>query len=328
MPDFACLNLINLMNLQNLTLSDRIKGAIVGHALGDALGLGAEFMSADEVKAYYPDGLRDFDGIIRDAHRCQWLPGETTNDTVFFTNCIESVLECNGVDILHIARNLKKIVTDSDMDIVPVFRACVGTPGWEEDPIPKAVEAWQRNHLYEATNDTIHRGVVAGIMSRPGQVVKNVREMTMMTNHDSRCVAATAAVGLMAYSLLHRGCPATYDEIAAEVYNIDGRTIAYLDMACNGDLSDFDLDDEESLMWSRKAMGAALWTAWHLENPEEVLYRVIKEGGDADTNASASCALAGLRCGYDALPDIKHKLVKHDYFCELADRVSKYVEAL
>ena len=38
-------------------VKDRMKDVIFGQAIGDALGLGSEFMSRDEVLANYPNGL-------------------------------------------------------------------------------------------------------------------------------------------------------------------------------------------------------------------------------------------------------------------------------
>ena len=37
-------------------IKDRIAGCLWGQAIGDALGLGTEFMSRDEVLHNYPDG--------------------------------------------------------------------------------------------------------------------------------------------------------------------------------------------------------------------------------------------------------------------------------
>ena len=39
---------------------DRFTGVLFGQAIGDALGLGSEFMSKEEVLRYYPNGLSSY----------------------------------------------------------------------------------------------------------------------------------------------------------------------------------------------------------------------------------------------------------------------------
>ena len=41
-------------------IKDRIAGCLWGQAIGDALGLGAEFMSREEVEKNYPDSLTEY----------------------------------------------------------------------------------------------------------------------------------------------------------------------------------------------------------------------------------------------------------------------------
>lgn len=85
---------------------DKIKGCIYGQAIGDALGLGSEFMSKTDVKRYYPDGLCQYDQIIQDYHRRRWEKGSWTDDTDMML-CIARARIKNHFDLSRIAQNFK-----------------------------------------------------------------------------------------------------------------------------------------------------------------------------------------------------------------------------
>jgi ADP-ribosylglycohydrolase len=82
----------------NKTTINKIKGTIYGQVIGDALGLGAEFMSKEEVKANYPDGLTDYNQIVQDYHRSKWEKGAWTDDTDQFLCIMDSFLENGKLD--------------------------------------------------------------------------------------------------------------------------------------------------------------------------------------------------------------------------------------
>lgn len=65
--------------MEQLDIYDKIMGCLYGQAIGDALGLGAEFMSKDEVRRAYPNGLKRYDQIIQDSHRRRWPIGAWTD---------------------------------------------------------------------------------------------------------------------------------------------------------------------------------------------------------------------------------------------------------
>lgn len=308
----------------NLTKYDRIRGAIAGYALGDALGVGSEFMTKTEMQGYYPDKLRDFKSIIRDSHRCQWKPGETTNDTHFFTTLLETILSNGGYDLNVCAKAFIDKIRNTTKDIVPTFRTLLAFPDWEESPLVNTHKIWKHHGLEEGSNEVNHRGIAMALLFDRPDLDDIVKQLVLMTHDDMRCVASTVILAHTAHSLLHTGEPASLKDLMSVCYAYDTRTVPFLEMSVNGKLEDFDLDDESSMGWTRKNMGAALWTVWHCDNEADAIYAVIDEAGDADSNGAITGALAGLRFGYDALPDIKNDLIDKDYYDDLARRVAAF----
>ena len=81
------------MNENDISIYDRFKGVIYGQAIGDALGLGTEFMDADEMAWKYPAGLRHYSQIFQDRHRKRWKIGDWTDDTDMMLCIADAVIE-------------------------------------------------------------------------------------------------------------------------------------------------------------------------------------------------------------------------------------------
>ena len=55
-----------------MEVKNKIYGTLFGQAIGDALGLGTEFMTKVEAQEKYPNGLKEYGQIIRDYHRAKF----------------------------------------------------------------------------------------------------------------------------------------------------------------------------------------------------------------------------------------------------------------
>lgn len=309
-----------------MELNDKIRGALVGFAFGNAMGLGTEFMTRHEVNSYYPDKLRHFSQIIRDAHRSLWKRGDYTNDTHALTVLLEDILERGEYNIHSQARALKGFAEAAEFDLSPKIKSCCAAPGFAEHPISTAHRVWQEHGFKEASNESIQRAVLAGIIGDEDQVNEITRQLILFTHDDTRCVSSASIVAHMVHSLLYKEREASYEELAEISQAIDSRTTVYLKKAFDGEIEELEIDDEETQAWVRKSMSSSIWALLHTDNAADAIYMTVDLGGDADTNASLAGAMAGIKYGFDALPDEKVKMNGYDYILDLADRLTEFLK--
>ena len=63
------------------------------------------------------------------------------------------------------------------------------------------------------------------------------------------------------------------------------------------------LDDEKSMGYTLRTLGAALWAYWHATSYKEGILKIVLSGGDADTNAAVAGAILGAKFGISQIPE-------------------------
>lgn len=108
---------------------DRVRGALYGVAVGDALGAPLEFMSAEEIKAQH--------GCVREMIGGGWLhlkPGEVTDDTQMTLCVARGIVERPEDPIDAIARNFMEWFDAGPADVGNLCRAVLSAAkryGWD-----------------------------------------------------------------------------------------------------------------------------------------------------------------------------------------------------
>ena len=63
------------------------------------------------------------------------------------------------------------------------------------------------------------------------------------------------------------------------------------------------LDDENSMGYTLRTLGASLWAYWHATSYKEGILKIVLSGGDADTNAAVAGAILGAKFGICHIPE-------------------------
>lgn len=308
-----------------LSLKEKFYGSLYGGAIGDALGLGTEFMSPAEISRRYPEGLRDYRQIVRDAHRSQWDQGQWTNDTEIIISLLETVIDRGDIDAQAFAKAIHEWFLTNPVDIVPQVRWVVSQPDYLDDPAGVAERVWLKMGRHNASNEALQRAVLCGAWKNSPE--ETVGKVCRITHPDTRCICAASIVAHMAHALVYDDRVIPIEELIQIAHRIDKRVVPYIEMTDTSSIEDLKLADPATLWYVRKCMACAIWALHHTSSPAEALHAVVMAGGDADTNASVAMSLIGLRDGFEALPsDLVDGLTEKERLDSIAARFYPILE--
>ncbi|MBS4213076.1 ADP-ribosylglycohydrolase family protein [Neobacillus rhizophilus] len=264
---------------------DKIKGALFGLAIGDAMGGTTEFLTREEIRRKYGKVTGIIGGGVWNLAK-----GETTDDTAMTVAVTKGILKNPESPIELIGEEFLKWYATNPKDIGNIIRAVLSTYG--EGSWAVAAEKAHNQYLggKSAGNGTLMRCLPVALAYRDLDKVETVtREQSKMTHYDSLADEACVIYNRVAYQVLHGAGlkEAIQAEIKGTIY----------EPALNGQIPTPPPDGF--------VVNTMHWVLYWLLNCESFLDVVIgaaNEGYDTDTVAAIAGGLAGLACGYKELP--------------------------
>jgi len=281
-----------------LTTQERILGLLLGGAVGDAIGLPAEGMSAERIARRWPGELK---------HRFVFGRGMMSDDTEHAAMTAQAlILAAGDVEMFGqcLARKLRWWFLGLPAGVgLATARACV--------------RLWlglspERSGVYSAGNGPAMRSAIIGAAFAYDGTRRRgfVRASTRLTHTDPRAETAALAVAEAAAWIV-RGESLEQFQVRLSALSEDGEWLRVCEIFAGGLSGGQSVKQfAEDLGLKSAVTGYAFHTvpvalfAWlrHHRDYRETIQSVVRSGGDTDTSAAIAGSLAGCDVGCEGIP--------------------------
>ncbi|MFD8014058.1 ADP-ribosylglycohydrolase family protein [Streptomyces sp. NPDC058955] len=275
-----------------MTSLDRAVGAVLGSAVGDALGAPFEFGLPGAFRERFPDGAGELCG------GGGWDPGEATDDTQMAVLVGESLLERGGLDLPDVFDRFRRWAAAEPKDIgLQTERVLLGDDTWD---LAAALDFQVEGR--GAGNGCLMRASTSAVHFAPrgrAATMEAGRRLAALTHGHRAAWEGTALLHeLVRVALLGGDPPSAIPEALAEV-DPDHRE-RWATVLASGWRPE-DATEFNGAVWP--CLGSAVWALRTTGTFEEALAAAVDLGGDTDTVAAVTGMLAGAVHGAGAIPD-------------------------
>ncbi len=305
---------------------DRSRGALIGLAVGDALGTTLEF--TDREAPPFPELAVGPHREMVGGGPFEVAPGQVTDDTQLACCLVDALHTCRRFDADETGRRYLEwrphAFDIGNQTSAALAEIAHGTPALEAGR-----RVWgARTGNRPAGNGSLMRTAPIGVYlaERPDERLAASLGDSAITHYDPRCRIACAALNAAIATAVRRDEPCIGPELlaagraevvrATEVLLAEPQPYRKQISAAKADLLD-DLaaagEDDPELYgpevhlqrqegFVRVAFRLAFWELMHAPSFEAALVDVVNRGGDADTNGAIAGALLGACRGEQAIP--------------------------
>ena len=271
---------------------DKIKGALYGAAIGDALGAPLEFMSEDQIKSKF--------GRVTEMLGGGWLqtmPGEGTDETALLLATAYGIMKNPENPYAEIGKNFIKWAISRPKDISDTTLRSVDktmSKGHGKHLIPKA--RWHESagqvDLF-SNRGSVDNGAILNTLypalyyNDEFTAVTNALDITNMTHVNTQSDNACRIYAQIIFHILNKNI--NKDDMDKMIDN----TMYY----------DYKNEEVQPTASAYDSIIAMLHAFMPTETFEEAVLTAINYGGDSDTIGAITGGLAGCYYGYEAIPE-------------------------
>ncbi|MEY9969044.1 ADP-ribosylglycohydrolase [Streptacidiphilus sp. MAP12-16] len=273
----------------------RLEGAVVGWAVGDALGAPFEFGLSGMFSSRFPRP-----GGVDGNELCGgggWDPGEATDDTQMGLLVAESLLACGALDLPDMFDRFQRWAAADPKDKgILTETVLTGRLPWD-----RAANDYFNHNMHAAGNGSLMRAVPAALYyARHDQAVRTeaARRISALTHADPATGWGCAIYQELVIAALNG--QNVHTDLLAALALVEEPHRARWQTVLAPDWHPLRATESNGAVWP--TLGTALWALRTTSTFEEALRAVVDLGGDTDTVAAVTGGVAGAVHGLTGIP--------------------------
>ena len=303
-------------------MMSKIVDAVIGHAVGDAMGVPTEFCIREKL---LNNPVTEMIG-----YGSHPVPkGTWSDDTSMSIATVDSIINNNGeIDLRDIMTNFVSWIKEEKYtphgEVFDAGSTCV-----------KAITQFSRgidvdkcglNQINANGNGSLMRIYPIALYAyykdlKEDEIIKLVNEVSALTHaHDISKLGCYIYVRYIIFLLQGYTKEESYGKIKELDYSsYDEESINTYCMILDINIKDLKLDDIKSSGYIVDTLEASLWILLNNNSYKDCIIASTNIGNDTDTIGAVTGAMAGIIYGIDSIPkEWVNDLVKKDYLMELA----------
>ncbi len=304
-----------------------IKAAVFGHAVGDALGVPAEFMSREELMDNPVTDMRGFGTY-------PYPPGTWSDDTSMTLACLDSLMY--GIDYNDIMQKFfewfnraEYTATGEVFDIGSTTRKSIMNYFVYDMP---ALQCGQTS-IYDNGNGSLVRIIPIVLYLYYSELnscsvekkINYIHNVSALTHGHLQSQTGCGIYAFIMWELLkNKSKSAVYDGLAnAKKFYEQNPEITSYARVLNIDVTTISINRIYGSGYVIDCLEAALWCLLTTDSYKDCVLKAVSLGDDADTTAAVAGGLAGVLYGYESIPQKWiDTLARTDYIKKLCENAA------